>query len=273
MEFRLFEPITELKEYIKKIWAFENHGVLPDDDMKLIVPNGRLLLLLPFRNGLVGEKGEKTYLAKQNKMALVGISDCPSVVDSETEGPTGTIGVEINPVGAYRFFHLKLGDIKNELNNLTDLLDESAGAVERKITDTISVKDKVHILQQFLHSLLLQQEKDPLFEYCVRQIEATEGAIKVGELEDDTGYTSRWLNMKFQERLGMSPKSLSSIVRFQQYYQALVANNTGFITRKAFYDHYYDESHFIKEFKKFTGYAPSTLIESNNDFGSMFYEE
>lgn len=273
MKFRLFEPISPLKGYINKIWAFESNEPLPDDDMKLIVPNGRLLLLLPFKNGLVGEKGSKKYFAKQNKMALVGISDCPSVVDSETQGPAGTIGVEINPIGSYRFFHLKLGDIKNELNDLTDLIGKSAGMVERKIANAKVVEDKVRILQHFLHSLLIQEEKDPLFEYCVRQIEDTKGGIKVGELEEDTGYSSRWLNMKFQERLGMSPKNLSTIVRFQQYYQALITNNTGFITRKTFYDHYYDESHFIKEFKKFTGYPPSTLIRSNNDFGSMFYEE
>lgn len=273
MKFRLFEPVSPLKGYVEKIWSFESNEPLPDDDIKLIVPNGKLLLILPFQNGLVGKKKEKIYLAKQNKMALVGISDCPSVVNSKTSGPTGTIGVEINAMGAYRFFHLKLGNITNELNDLTDLLGKSGGVVEQKIVDMINIEGKVHVLQQFLHSLLLQQEKDPLFEYCVHQIEATDGDIKVGELEDDTGYSSRWLNMKFQERLGMSPKSLSSIVRFQQYYQALMANNTGFFNRKAFYDHYYDESHFIKEFKKFTGYPPSTLIQSNNDFGSMFYNE
>lgn len=273
MKFRLFEPITSLKGYIEKIWAFENEGPLPNDDMKLIVPNRRLLLLLPFRNGLVGEKGKKRYLAKQNKMALAGISNSPTVVDSETQGPTGTIGMEINPIGAYRFFHLKLGNIKNELNDLTDLLGKSAGVAERKMAGVKNIKDKVRILQHFMYSFLVQEEKDALFEYCVRQIEATKGGIKVGELEDDTGYSSRWLNMKFQERLGMSPKNLSSIIRFQQYYQALMANKTGFITRKAFYDHYYDESHFIKEFKKFTGYPPSALFQSNNDFGRMFYEE
>ncbi|MBN2731292.1 MAG: AraC family transcriptional regulator [Balneolaceae bacterium] len=240
--------------------------------MKLIVPNGRLLLLLPFQNGLIGKKEREVYVAKQHKIALAGISNSPSVVDSEREGPTGTIGVEINPIGAYRFFHLRLGDIKNELNDLTDLLGKSTGDIERKMANANDVEDKVRILQHFMHSLLIQEEQDLLFEYCIRQIEDTKGGIKVGELEEDTGYSSRWLNMKFQERLGMSPKNLSTIVRFQQYYQALLANKTGFITRKTFYDHYYDESHFIKEFKKFTGYSPSTLMQSNNHFGRMFYE-
>lgn len=273
MEFRLFEPMSPLQGYIEKIWVFESDRPLPNDDMKLIVPNGRLLLLIPFRNGLIGEKGKKRYLAKQNKMALAGISDNPAVVDSEMQAPAGTIGVEINPIGAYRFFHLKLGCIENELNDLTDLLGKSAGIAEQKMAAARSIEQKVLILQHFLHSLLVQEEKDALFEYCIRQIEAAGGGIKIGELEDDTGYSSRWLNMRFRERLGMSPKNFSSIIRFQQYYQALVANKTGFITRKTFYDHYYDESHFIKEFKKFTGYPPSTLIQSNNNFGRMFYEE
>jgi hypothetical protein len=37
------------------------------------------------------------------------------------------------------------------------------------------------------------------------------------------------------------------------------------------YDYYYDQAHFIKEFKRFTGYTPQRYAELGNEFGKAFY--
>ncbi|WP_437894468.1 helix-turn-helix domain-containing protein [Sorangium sp. So ce124] len=93
------------------------------------------------------------------------------------------------------------------------------------------------------------------------------------ELERLTGYTSRWLNRKFAEQLGASPKGLGSILRLQHCYQALLTGSSDAFLQKAFYRHCYDESHFIREFKRFTGMPPSKLLRTKNDFGRLFYDE
>ena len=273
IKFRTITPIPPLKGYIEKIWVFESSERMPNDDMKLVVPNGRLLLIIPFCNGLVGKKDNKNYLAKVNRIALVGISDKASVVDAETDSPTGIIGVEFNAIGAYRFFHLRLKEIKNELYYLADILGKTARDIEERIADQQNMDDKIHVLQQFLLSLFIQKDEDVLFEHCLYRIAISKGNLSIRLLEQQTGYTSRWLNMKFEERLGMSPKNFSSIIRFQQYYQALLYNHTDFFTQKQFYLHYHDESHFIKEFKRFTGFSPLKLMRSENKFGRTFYKD
>ncbi|HYG14269.1 MAG TPA: hypothetical protein VEC12_00845, partial [Bacteroidia bacterium] len=83
----------------------------------------------------------------------------------------------------------------------------------------------------------------------------------------------RWLHMKFMERAGISPKNLASIVRFQQFYTALAQNREKDFLQKEFYDFYYDQSHFIKDFKRFTGLPPAKLAMSENEFGKIFYKE
>jgi len=97
--------------------------------------------------------------------------------------------------------------------------------------------------------------------------------VSIPELERMTGYSARWINMKFSEKLGASPKNLCSIVRFQQYYKSLKANAELFFLEKEFYNYYYDQAHFIKDFKRFTGYPPFQFERKSNGYDSIFYRE
>lgn len=135
------------------------------------------------------------------------------------------------------------------------------------------MEGKVALLQQFLLKQLLQQEEDSVFEYCVAKITSSKGKITIKELERKTGYSSRWLNMKFTEKLGISPKNLSTVLRFKQYYNAVANNDERSFMKNDFYDFYYDQSHFMKEFKRFTGLSYSGFENTTNDFGKLFYKE
>jgi AraC-like DNA-binding protein len=273
IKFQSFDPVRPLKNYIGKIWFFETSAPMPSDDMKLVVPNGRLLMIIPVRNGLTGLMDNNYYETSTNKIALVGMSDRPSIVDAQTQGPVASIGVEITAMGAYRFFHLRLKDISNQLQLLPDILGKTAATIEQRLAETPAIHGKIHLLQQFFLSLFIKKEEDPLFEYCIRQIQNSNGYNLMKQLERETGYSSRWLNLKFEERLGISPKNYSSIVRFQKYYRELLLNPNEFFKQKSFYDYYYDESHFIKDFRRFTDISPNRLVRAKNEFGKTFYKD
>jgi methylphosphotriester-DNA--protein-cysteine methyltransferase len=78
--------------------------------------------------------------------------------------------------------------------------------------------------------------------------------------------------MKFKDKLGISPKNLSSIIRFKQYYQAFATNAELKFIQNEFYDYYYDQSHFLKDFKRFTGLSYKGFQNRSNDFGKIFYK-
>lgn len=262
-----------LKGYIEKIWVFESSGRVPNVDMKLIVPNGLIKLVIPFRNGLSGKNDGWYHLSKEHQMTLIGISDLPSIVDIEHDTAAGTIGVEFSPMGAYRFFKLQQSEIKNQIHPLADILGNTAKNIEEHIANAETVELKVKCLQHFLLNLFLQNDSDLIFEYCIRKIKYSKGGISIKQLEKETGYSSRWLNVKFGEKIGISPKNLCSIRRFQFYYQALAQNAKEVFMQKDFYNLYYDQAHFIKEFKRFTGLPPTKFENAINDFGKIFYKE
>lgn len=275
MRLQHFDLHPALKGYIEKLWVFEADGPLPSDDMKLIVPNGLIKLVIPIKNGLFGKMQGCEHISKENSLTLIGLADRPSVVDTVYfHGQSScTIGVEFSPLGAYRFFNLSFGDIKNSIHSFTDVFGKTAALLQEQMVSAPSIPQKVSLLQSFLLQRFLSTENDPLFAYCIQQIKASRGTISIQKLENKTGYSSRWLREKFVEHLGVSPKNLASIVRFQQYFQAMANQEDLLFLQNHFYDFYHDQSHFIKDFKRFTGYAPKKLEHLKNDFGKIFYKE
>jgi len=273
MRLQYIEPHLLLKGYIEKLWVFESNSRAPDGDMKLIVPNGCIKLVIPFRNGLSGTINKWHHLSKENSITLIGMTDVPSIVDIETNSPSGTIGVQFSPMGAYRFFQIRQSEIKNQIHPLTDILGTTAKALEEQISNSESIHGKIQLLQQFLLKQFVLRNSDDIFDFCIQKIALTKGRILIKELERMTGFSSRWLNIKFQEKVGISPKNLSSIIRFQQFYQALTRSNENHFLKMEFYDYYYDQSHFIKDFKRFTGFSPTKFSLTENEFGKIFYKD
>jgi len=273
MRLQHIEPHHLLKGYVEKLWVFESNGRVPNGDLKLIVPNGCIKLVIPFRNGLSGKINEWYHLSKENSITLIGMTDVPSIVDVETNSPSGTIGIQFSPMGAYRFFNIKQSEIKNQIHPLTDILGIAAKALEEQISNVESLNGKIHLIQQFLLKQLMRRDGDDVFDFCIQKITQTRGKILIRELERETGFSSRWLNIKFQEKVGISPKNLSSIIRFQQFYQALTKSNESNFFKNEFYDYYYDQSHFIKDFKRFTGFPPAKFTLTENEFGRIFYKD
>lgn len=271
MRLQNLTPHPLLRNYIQKLWVFESNGKMHSDDMKLIVPNGLIKMVVPIRNGVIGKIDNFQLLSKENRIILIGIADQPAIVDIESDTASGSIGIEFSSEGSYRFFSLKFGDIKNQIFSLTDVLGKIVKELEDRIASECLIEKKVAIVQQFLIKQF-HQNSDPVFDYCVQRIKASHGRASVNQLEKETGFSSRWINQKFIDRLGTSPKNLSSIIRFQQYYQSIMINKELEFYKNDFYNYYYDQSHFIREFKRFTGLSPKKFENAVNSFGEIFYK-
>ena len=75
------------------------------------------------------------------------------------------------------------------------------------------------------------------------------------------------------EKVGLSPKSLSSVIRFMQFYEQWAKNPGADFFKNDMYNYFYDQAHFIKEFKRFTGLSPLKFTKSENEFGRVFYKD
>jgi AraC-like DNA-binding protein len=269
-----FIPVTPhplLSPYVAKIYVFESSGRLPAMDKKLIVPNANFKLTLTYRNGIVANVGNKTFIQTENKLSLTGLIDMPVILDPQEDAQTGTIIIEFNPLGAYRLFHLSYNEVKNQIVELADLIGSRAEGLQLQLAEASSVTMKLQILQNLLIKQLEKTAADPIYDYCINRISGSGGMVSVAQLEKETGYSSRWLHTKFSEHLGTGPKNLSEITRFKQFYRAYSTGVKLQGLKEHIYHYYHDQSHFIRAFKRFTGSTPTDLQNSINELATKHY--
>jgi len=268
-----FNPVTPhplLRPYIAKMWVFESSGRLPALDNKLIVPNANFKLAFTSRNGLVARVGDKTFTQKENQLSFTGLVDTSVMLDPHEDAPTNTIVIEFNPL-AYRLFHVSYADVKNQIVEMTDMIGKTAEELESQLAEAATLDIKVQLLQNFLLKRLESSATDSIYDFCINRISDTKGLITVAQLEKETGYSARWLHKKFSAHLGTGAKNLAEIIRFKQLYQAY-SNGAGLqVLRGHAYDYYYDQSHFLRAFKRFTGFNPTDLQNSLNELATKHY--
>jgi hypothetical protein len=272
MQLRHLKPHPRLTGYVQKMWVFETSGRVPNEDMKLIVPNGMAKLVIPFANGITGTYKDWSLHSKESAITLIGIADSPAIVDIDQDAPHGNIGIEFSAIGAYRIFNLCHSELKNRIFLLEDIFGQSARELQERISNQESADKKVEIVQDYLITLLMKTEPDPVLDHCLNHISNSKGLVSVTSLEKTTGYSSRWLYDKFISKVGLSPKNLSSVTRFIQFYEQWARNPDRSFFKESIYDYFYDQAHFIKEFKRFTGHSPLRFVKSENEFGRIFYK-
>jgi AraC-like DNA-binding protein len=266
-----FIPVTPhplLGPYIAKMSVFESSGRLPELERKLIVPNSNFKLTFSYRNGISARVADEIFIQHENGLTLTGLIDSPVILDPSDDVPTGTIIIEFNPLGAYRFFRLSYLAVKNQIVELTDLVGNQAETLRVRLAEISSVTSKLQLLQNFLIKLLENTKSDPIYDYCIGRISDSRGMVTVAQLEKETGYSSRWLHTKFSEHLGTGPKSLTEIVRFKQFYQAYSTGASSQDLKQHIYHYYHDQSHFLRAFKRFTGTTPTELQSGINELST-----
>jgi AraC-like DNA-binding protein len=268
MKLQFLQPTAELRPYINKLWLLESEQGLVSNK-SLIAPNGRPKIMIPFRNSLATTDKGRTEICREQDVCFIGIRDVPVTLSSSL-GATGSIGIELTTIGGYRFSNISMHEFTNRLFSFAEIFGKQGRELLELMMNNESPQKKIAIIQNFLVKQLREENKNNfIVDYCINNIIQSHGLVEIKELERKTGYSKRYLDMLFKDHLGISPKTFSTIQRFQRFY-ATWQKNTGVAQEGSLYDLYYDQSHFIKEFKRYTGYSPNQYIKLNNDFGKNF---
>jgi AraC-like DNA-binding protein len=271
MKISFTEPLEHLKPYIRSCWVYESALGVPAADPRIIVPNGTAKILIPLQNPMTAFVRQKTMGAEEHHIYLAGLSETPTVITADAKD-TVTVGVELTPKGLYHFFNLSMHEMTNGLFNFEELFGGWGARLQHMLTNIENVQEKISFLQNALNYLLNKNMKDySLLDHTIDVINESHGMVSVKELETQTGYSKRYLDMLFKEHVGVSPKRLASIARFQIFYKLWAQEKSKTFFKDNLYAYYYDQSHFIKEFRRFTGFTPQKFADINNEFGRIFY--
>lgn len=267
---KIFEPSSKLADFVKCYWTLESNfeetplknTIIPDGTMKLIFHYGDLYWHHP-KNG-------ESFL--QPRCFLIGQLTKPYVV--EPKGKTGTFVIRFNPNGFSPFTNIPIKEMENKPIAVKELFGEKGKKLEQEILDAINTQQRINIAETFLLNLLKSKEvKDRIVNAAIETITKYKGQLSVNELSNQTQLSRRILARKFSSNVGLSPKQLSKIVRLHSTLTSLLQNEKTSLTNLTYANEYFDQSHFIKDFKEFTGITPKEFYGEDLKMSLIFEDK
>ena len=264
-------PHPLLAPHIEKMWVFESDAGIPAGDLSTVVPNTLTKMIVSYRGSLTSSRGGKLIrVSPETSISFIGPMEGPVTIGSS--GPTGSIGVEFKPSSAYRFFPFAMHELRNRVELSGDVLGRQGSEMQLRVADCPTLERKLAVLESCLLDLLhASDRRDPVVEWAVGEIHRSAGMVSIADVCRRLGYSRRYVDMRFADHVGLAPKKLAGISRFHRVFLDYAIRDTGALTRDDFADPYYDQSHFIREFKRFAGLTPRTYLRTMNEFGEIFY--
>jgi AraC-like DNA-binding protein len=170
----------------------------------------------------------------------------------------GIVIVKFRAAGAAPFFDTELHQLFGTMTALDELVDRDEVAnTSRQLIAAPGDDERIAVVERFLIARLARRQEvspDPLVGGALRAICAAAGAIRVGQVARDLQVSQDTLEKRFRRAVGASPRQFASIVRLRRAVDLSREHTT--LTTLAQDAGYYDQSHFIRDFRTFTGEAP-----------------
>lgn len=261
MNYKTFLPSPDLAPFVKFFWTLE---VFPDEnnEKQRIVPDGCIELAFILGDDIKRYTSDSEFIIQPRAMVL-GQTVEPFYI--QPVGYVHTFAASFYPYGFSNFISEPIKNLRNKETAITTLFDvNEAIHLEQNIINAVNTMDRITILEAFLFSKLAKRSViESIVKTTVECLISNNGNITINKIVNADQNQKRQLERQFLEVVGISPKQLSKLVRLQTALK-LLANQEDSLTNIAYKSNYYDQSHFIKDFKEFTGVKPGDFLDEKS---------
>lgn len=262
MIFEFHKLTPPLDQWIESIFYFKNFQ--PDHSIERVVPTGHLFVIFEldgrtrntFHNDSleVKEAFEKVWISGVHKNYL----SISAHKDSEM------FVIQFKPQGALPFLHTSIHELNDKVIPAKDIVGESILSLRDDILNQDNVENKFKVAEEWLENKYnpsLGADNDLLD--IINEL-STKPFHKHKSIVSSYPKTQKNLIDQFKKHCGYTPKVFHRICRFNEILKR-IGNKENINWSQIAYEYdYADQSHFIKEFKEFSGFSPEEFIK--NDF-------
>jgi AraC-like DNA-binding protein len=258
MHYQEIIPDSRLKQYVKCYYYYESSSAVAFEDT--VFPSGSMEIIFNLGSGhwqtAVGNDFQNTP-----PVELWGQITQPLAIRSI--GSNTMMGIRFLPHGAALFLdgNAKADDFNNQVIDYRDVAGRQAAALHQRLLETNKERERIALIETFLLTTLEDRSKKRsqnlnIVNDVMHELRRQEPEENINTIASRYGISSRYLQKLFLQYTGLTPKLYSKIHRFQHSLR-LVTKNESPLTSIAYDCGYFDQSHFIREFKSFTGRTPS----------------
>lgn len=270
MNYQTFQPSPELAPLVKCYWSLEVQATAEPQKQR-IVPDGCMEMIFILGDDIKRYTSE-TETIIQPRALVVGQISKPFVI--EPTGYVNCFAVRFYPFGFANFITTPLKELENKETAIAQLIGEvPAMELEQKIFAAQTNEQRINIIENFLLGKLTEKSTlDHIVKNTIDTLLLTNGSVSIKSIVEEDLSRRRQLERKFFAQVGLSPKQLGKVIRLQAALKTLLNQRSGNLTQIAYESDYYDQAHFNKDFKEFTGRNPKDFLKDDQmKLSSIFY--
>ncbi|PBB69317.1 AraC family transcriptional regulator [Mesorhizobium sp. WSM4312] len=207
----------------------------------------------PFAIGLGRTPGDNDRFAS----FAAGLFAGPVMIESF--GAACCIQVNFTPLGARRFFRLPMSELTDTMVVLDDVLGAEGTALRERLGNASDWASRFDLAETFVTARLERAAETPLeIAWAYDRIIASGGRVRISSIAEKLGWSRKHLAGSFSNAIGIGPKTLSRIVRFNRAL-GLSRRQTADWADIAADCGYADQAHMVREFRDLAGDAPTAL--------------
>lgn len=251
MRFQVYFPSASLLPYVKHLVITENEEAA----VYTVLPDTALVIGFQYRGRLAYLEGNDARPLAT--MGITGLRDTYRTFRNTAD--IGSVLIVFRENGAARFLRSPLHELFGESLSLEHFFEsQSLADMEEQLALADGDASRIHLVEDFLVRHLEHRPADLLVDRALQYINESKGTIRIQELASLLNTSASPLEKRFRREVGATPKKYATIVRARQVLTAMEDGNQGYADYLA---SFYDQAHFIKDFKKFAAVTPEQYLK------------
>ncbi len=270
MIYETYAPHPDLEALVKFYWTLEV-PYDPANQKQKIIPDGCIEMTFNLEDPIKRYTSEKDYITHPRAMVMGQRTKSYFI---EPAGNVKSFAICFYPYGFANFVNTPLGDMVDMEAPISQLFGESTGAeLEQKMLDATDTQQRITIIESFLLDKLNQNKTvDHIVRNTVDTLMSSKGSPAIKTIVQGDLSKRRKLEREFKKQIGISPKQLGKVIRMQTAL-SLLLNKHENLTHVAYESEYFDQAHFTKDFKEFTGVTPKEFMGNDHmALSTLFYK-
>jgi AraC-like DNA-binding protein len=248
-------PDTRLERYVIGYQGYREHSRGPM--RRLQPPFAGIPMIISFGPSIGIISGDRPAERESYRSFLAGLHDVH--VLTEYQGEQMGFQVNFTLLGAWRFLNITMSDIANRVVGLGDLVgDREADRLADSLLDAPDWPARFDLMDWFLFDRLRRgRPMSPDVAWALKNLQLSHGARSIGALSRDLSCSRKTLIQRFHAQVGLSPKAVANILRFSHAVERIRAEDEESWAELAIACGYYDQAHFNRDFRRYSGRTPS----------------
>jgi AraC-like DNA-binding protein len=258
-------PQPPLAQFVEMFWYYD--GFAPREHThERLMPDGSVEMVINLKED-VARIYDRDNLAKYDELPgtlICGPHSSFFVIDTEQQACV--LGIHFKPGGAFPFFKFPADELHNQHIGLKDLWGSEAVFLRERLLAAQTPQEKFRVLEEGLLARAFKPlERHPAVAFALSMFGGVRCPRSVSDVSDQIGLSSRRFIQVFSDQVGLTPKLFCRVQRFQQVLKMLHTGQDHDWANVAAACGYYDQAHFIHDFKSFSGINPTTYAASKTE--------